>query len=112
MLHGTARFSLLFLGHSQLLNPLYPVGSKRQFLNWFLVIRPPGGCFTATLSRFGDMGSPGELSLPVVCQRLQVPCGVMLRPHPNLAPGLAQGRGKQIAEDACHLTREPRLVKI
>lgn len=56
----TAGFSSQFLGHSQLLDPLYPVRGKRQFVNWFLVIGLPGRCFTATLSYSGDVGVSGR----------------------------------------------------
>lgn len=71
-----------------------------------------GGVLQPPCPALGTWGSPGEVALPVVCRGVQVPRGAMLRPHPNPAPGLAQGGGKQRAEDARHPAWEPQLVKI
>lgn len=74
--------------------------AKGNFLIGFWPSGLLGGVLQPPSPASGMQGSVGELSLPAVCRGLEVPSRAMLWPHPNPAPGLAQGGGKQRAEDA------------
>lgn len=84
--------------HSFLI-PYTPWEVKGNFLIGFRSSGLLGGVLQPPCPALGTWGSLGELSLSVACQGLEVPCGAMLWPHPNLAPGLVGGGGKQRAED-------------